>query len=229
MENGCCAQQLFYVLNAGAMRNFAALSWVMQVPAGIALFMLVIKMSYFAGAPAFPFMVAAAPLIVQMGIVIVASATGTMFDWDDDFVYERFVTVGLAAVWCAAVVMLALKFDGYIDVNWYQVLAPSFLTVNWLPMYALLSPVLSVSPCCNDCMEDNSYWNRYDEPCSKFPYAVPPTLFIALPLNLFLWLIAANAEHDRFDSFAIQFVPVHLLLCAAVLAWLARRIYLAFH
>lgn len=165
---GCCAPGLFFALFIWPTREeMDKLAYTMLLPTGVASFFTAVKLSYFLTAVEFPFVVCAAPIVLQMLVAAFASAFGVMFDWDSDFKVERFVMTVEALLWLSAVLLLALKLDNYIDIGWYETLIPSFLTFTWFPFYTLWAPVLSIMPCTQDCMNDNSYWNRYNDPCDK--------------------------------------------------------------
>jgi hypothetical protein len=222
-----CLMGLFYgLIIVPARKELVGGAFAMLLPTGCASLFLIVKLSYFLNAPEFPFIVCAAPLVVQMALVIYAH----IFRWqtpldDSSERVERFALVcPLAFFWAVAVVVLSIELDGYIDIGWYYTLIPMFVTFGWPAFYTVWAPILAVLPCCDDCMSDYSLWAEYGNKCEKCYFAVPYNISVSLPLLTFLSLIATNLENERFDSYSAQFAPVFCMCVVATLLWVWGRI-----
>jgi hypothetical protein len=198
----------------------------MFLPTGAASLFVIVKLSYFLNAPEFPFVVCAAPLVLQMFVVIWAHITMNWTPLDDstDRV-ERFGLVcPLAFFWACAVVLLSIELDGYINIGWPFALVPMFVTFAWPAFYTIWAPTLAVLPCTENYMSNYSRWVGYGGRCEKCFFALPYNAAVSLPLLTFLSLIVTNLEHQRFDSYSAQFAPIFCMCVLATLLWIWARI-----
>ena len=98
---------------------------LLNLPTGVTLVALVVKLSYFATGPAFPFVVCFFPMMVQQILLMFGNWTFRMVDYvGEDYGVERFVTTIVAALWFVGILFIALQLDGFVDWSWYTVFAP---------------------------------------------------------------------------------------------------------
>jgi len=218
-----CSPLIFdFILMWPARSETAPFATLLNLPAGVALLLLMAKIAYYIGNPGYPYLVCAAPIAVQTVLLSVGVLSKKLIreSYEVDFVFFSIILL----LWGIAMLLVAAKADGLISMNWYRVFIP-LLIINCLWFLGIMiAPIASI--CCKEWMRSHATWRtRYGSAWEKCLLAIPLSVTLVTPLIVFEVLLVLNLEHARFDTYGVILAPIYCSFGLLTAMWLAVRFY----